>query len=48
MRIAAVVDGGIGMTQTLRHDLGLGAQGLIGAISIALLYVGFGGLSKHP
>jgi hypothetical protein len=45
-RILAVIIGSIGMTQTLRHDLGFGIQGIIGFISIVLLYLGFGGASK--
>jgi len=46
-RIWALVFGVLGMTQTLRHDLGLGVQGLIGVPSIALLFYGFGITGKR-
>jgi hypothetical protein len=41
-RVWAIVIGGLGMTQTLRHDLGTGVQALIGVPSIPLLFYGFG------
>ena len=41
-RITALIIGAIGMTQTFRHDLGLGVQGVIGIASIALIFYAIG------